>query len=109
MIVFVHIAIAVMLLILGYLVKYRRWSTLIAGYNTASEEEKVKYDEEALCSFVGNLMFVLAFILALRGFGYSILKPTLPQPLSSNRSYSPVSTKVLSSVEISVRRCFSSL
>lgn len=34
---------------------------LIAGYNTASKEEKAKYDEKALCRFVGWLLIVISF------------------------------------------------
>ena len=37
-----------------------RGSFLIAGYNTASEEEKSKIDEKALCKFVGKLMLIIA-------------------------------------------------
>lgn len=33
---------------------------LIAGYNTAPKREKEKYDEKALCRFMGKLMFALA-------------------------------------------------
>ena len=33
---------------------------LIAGYNTASPEEKANYDESALCHCMGRLMLALA-------------------------------------------------
>lgn len=33
---------------------------LIAGYNTASAEEKAQYDEKKLCRAVSKLMFALA-------------------------------------------------
>lgn len=36
---------------------------LIAGYNTLPEEEKAKYDEPALCRFVGKNLFVLAGLM----------------------------------------------
>lgn len=32
---------------------------LIAGYNTASPEEKARYDEKALCRFTGKLLLVI--------------------------------------------------
>ena len=35
-------------------------ANLIAGYNTASEEEKAKYDEKKLCKAMSRLMLVLA-------------------------------------------------
>jgi hypothetical protein len=33
---------------------------LIAGYNTMNKEDKAKYDQEALCRFMGKSMFALA-------------------------------------------------
>ena len=35
-------------------------TSLIAGYNTASPEEKAKYDEKKLCKAMSRLMFALA-------------------------------------------------
>jgi len=46
-----------LLIVLGYLVKYKKWSWLIAGYNTSSKKEKAKYNTLALCSGVGNFLF----------------------------------------------------
>ena len=43
---------------------------LIAGYNTASKEEKTKYDEKALCRFVGLLLIVISFCMLLFPVGY---------------------------------------
>jgi len=40
-------------------------SSLIAGFNTLSEEEKEKYDVVALCKFMGKMMFALTFCVAL--------------------------------------------
>lgn len=57
-----------MLTILGVIIKLGKASFLIAGYNTSSKEEKEKYDEKALCNFVGNLLFVIAGILLLPVF-----------------------------------------
>ena len=54
-----------MLTVLGVIIKLGKASFLIAGYNTSSKEEKEKYDEKALCNFVGNLLFVIAGILLL--------------------------------------------
>lgn len=36
-------------------------SSLIAGYNAKSPEEKDKYDIVALCKFLGKMMFALSF------------------------------------------------
>lgn len=36
-------------------------SSLIAGFNTMTPEEKENYDTLALCKFMGRMMFVLSF------------------------------------------------
>lgn len=41
-----------------------RGSWLIAGYNTASEEEKEKYDEKKLCRAVGVMLLLIALATA---------------------------------------------
>lgn len=47
-------------LALGVVFSRGKGSSLIAGYNTASPEEKAKYDEKKLCKAMSRLMFVLA-------------------------------------------------
>lgn len=64
-----HLLTALLLLLLGYLVKYRQWSWLIAGYNTSSQKSKDAYDKKALCNGVGNFLFLLAGILSLAVIG----------------------------------------
>ncbi|WP_035571536.1 DUF3784 domain-containing protein [Halonatronum saccharophilum] len=66
-----HIVMGLLLIVLAYLIRYRKWSWLIVGYNTSSKEEKKKYNKEALCNGVGNLLFILsgiAFVAALGEF-----------------------------------------
>ena len=53
------IAVGVFLL-LGVIFSRGKGAFLIAGYNTAPREEKARYDEQALCRFMGKLMFALA-------------------------------------------------
>ncbi|MCJ7687988.1 MAG: DUF3784 domain-containing protein [Clostridiaceae bacterium] len=48
--------------ILGIILRLGKGSFLISGYNTSSKEEKEKYDEVALCKFMGNLMFFISGI-----------------------------------------------
>ena len=48
------------LLVVGYLIKYKKIAWLISGYNTSSKEEKAKYDVDRLCKYVGNYIFILA-------------------------------------------------
>lgn len=43
-------------------------SWLIAGYNTASKEEKAKYNEKKLCVTVGYLTVVVAILLYVMAF-----------------------------------------
>ena len=64
-----HFVIALGLIVLGYLVKYKKWSWLIAGYNTSTKEQKDKYDVDALCDAVGNFVFVLSVILLIAASG----------------------------------------
>ena len=66
----IHIGIGVLLVILGYLIKVKQWTWLIAGYNTSSAEEKAKYDTAALCNGVGNILFFLGFTLFIASAGF---------------------------------------
>ncbi|MGB7603885.1 MAG: DUF3784 domain-containing protein [Lutisporaceae bacterium] len=50
------------LIILGIVIRFGKASWLISGYNTSSKYEKEKYDNIALCKFIGNLLFTLAII-----------------------------------------------
>lgn len=49
-------------------------SFLIAGYNTASEEEKRKYDEKKLCRATGSYLAVLTFLV----LGAEIMGENIP-------------------------------
>lgn len=57
-----------LLLLIGLIIRIFKTSGLIAGYNTASREEKEKYNEEELTRFVGNMLIVSAAILLIAGF-----------------------------------------
>ena len=50
---------AVPVIILGIVLCCGKGAFLIAGYNTASPEEKASYDEKALCQAVGILLLVI--------------------------------------------------
>lgn len=56
-------------LVLGAVFYQGKGAFLIAGYNTASKEEKAKYEEKALCRFMGKLMFALAGCQGLMALG----------------------------------------
>lgn len=49
----------------GYLIRFKKMTFLISGYNTSSKKEKSRYDEVALSKAVGNLLFTLAFFTAI--------------------------------------------
>ena len=55
-----HLLVTASFLALGIVFSRGKGSSLIAGYNTASPEEKAKYDEKKLCKAMSRLMFVLA-------------------------------------------------
>ena len=65
---FIFLGIDLIFIILASLFFCGKGSSLIAGYNTASNAERAKYDEKALCRAMGWLMVALAvcwFIIAL--------------------------------------------
>ncbi|GAA0736526.1 DUF3784 domain-containing protein [Clostridium oceanicum] len=65
--IIILVAVTLLFVILGIVLKCGKGSFLIAGYNMASEEEKAKYDEKALCNFMGNLMLVISAIIIFMG------------------------------------------
>ncbi|GAB6171318.1 hypothetical protein JCM15765_07960 [Paradesulfitobacterium aromaticivorans] len=62
---YVVLGVAVLLIMLGILVKYLKWYWLISGYNTLPAAEKEKVDAEGLGNFTGNLLFALAGIFII--------------------------------------------
>ena len=71
----IFLPVVLILLIIGLFVKYKKVTWLISGYNTASKEEKAKYDVEKLTKYFGNFLFVLAGVYLFWG----ILLLFLPQ------------------------------
>ena len=70
-------------LLFGLIIRFLKTSGLIAGFNTASEEEKAKYDEEKLTKFVGNMLIVSSLILLFGGvLTLFISKPFLVMAIS---------------------------
>lgn len=53
------------LLILAVYLSQDKGAFLIAGYNTMPKEEKAKYDEVALCKFMGKVLYGICFSLVL--------------------------------------------
>ena len=61
---FLFIGLDLLLLVISIVLLCGRGSWLIAGYNTASEEERKKYDEKKLCRSMGVTLLVLALGMA---------------------------------------------
>ncbi|MFR8889989.1 DUF3784 domain-containing protein [Anaerobutyricum hallii] len=66
-IVFVIFAVLSIVLISGH------GSWVISGYNTASKEEKEKYDEKKLCRTMGIGMSIIAILALIMGLLENIL------------------------------------
>lgn len=64
-----HLVLALSIALLGYLIKHKRISWLIAGYNTAPKRVKDKIDEAALCTAVGNFILLLSSCLLVGAVG----------------------------------------
>jgi preprotein translocase subunit SecG len=61
----VLIIVAAILVIMGVLILIGKGDNLIAGYNTASEEEKAQYNVKRLRGLIGGLLIVLAPMMLL--------------------------------------------
>ena len=59
--------IGLIFVIIGIVMLNGRGASLIAGYNTMSKAKKEKYDEAALCKFVGKIMIALGLLTFLLG------------------------------------------
>ena len=58
-------AMAVLFAIMGIVILIGKGDNLIAGYNTASKEERAKYDIKRLRGLIGGLLLVLAPLMFL--------------------------------------------
>lgn len=60
MLLMMHLCFVALFLLLAVVFLRGKGSWLIAGYNTASPEEKARIDEKKLCRYMGRLMLALA-------------------------------------------------
>jgi hypothetical protein len=66
-------AMVLVFLTMGGVLLSGRGSFLIAGYNTATPEERAQYDEKKICRAVGVLCMIIAVMLVFMGyFGYRV-------------------------------------
>lgn len=56
----IFLAIAVIILIIGLVVKFKKTTWLISGYNTASKAKQAEYDKDKLIKYFSGFLFVLA-------------------------------------------------
>ena len=61
----VLIIVAAILVIMGIIILIGKGDNLIAGYNTASEEEKAQYNIKRLRGLIGGLLLALAPMMLL--------------------------------------------
>ena len=59
--------IGLVMIIMGIVLLSGRGGFLIAGYNTKTKAEKEKYDEVALCKFIGKIVLIIAVMTILMG------------------------------------------
>ena len=59
------IIVAAVLVVFGVLILIGKGDNLIAGYNTASEEERAQYDIKKLRGLIGGLLVVLGPMMLL--------------------------------------------
>ena len=76
-----YVVAAALMALMAWLVKYKKVTWLITGYNTASNEERKKYDLDKLCRLFGNYLFILAGIMLIMGI-LSIAFPALMTPIT---------------------------
>ena len=67
------IVMASVLLAISIFLFLGKGSWLIAGYNTASAEEKAKYNDKKLCKAIGAITLIVALLLYIMSYlGYRI-------------------------------------
>jgi len=59
---------ATLFLVISVFLFRGRGSWMIAGYNTASDEEKAQYDEKKLCKGVGGVTLTVSVLLYIMAF-----------------------------------------
>lgn len=62
-------AVGVLMVVMALVLLMGRGSFLIAGYNTASKEEKEKYDSKALSRFMGKILLPIGLSTPLVAIG----------------------------------------
>lgn len=61
----INVVVFLLFIAFGVMLSFGKGAFLISGYNMLSKEEKQKYDEKALCKFMGKFIFLIAFSISL--------------------------------------------
>ncbi|MBO1266106.1 DUF3784 domain-containing protein [Proteiniclasticum sp. SCR006] len=62
-----------LLFLMGWLIRYKKQTWLISGYNIASRKEKEKYDLDKLTRLMGSFLFLLGGVFLLMFFAAILL------------------------------------
>ncbi len=62
------IAISILFIVLGILIKYGKMYFLIAGYNTLPAKKKAEYDIDGIATLFRNALFGMALIIIIGYF-----------------------------------------
>jgi len=60
--IFIIISSALLIALMGYLIKEKKMYWLISGYNNAKKEQKERYDIEGLAGFLAKQLYIMAGI-----------------------------------------------
>lgn len=61
----INLLLIIPFLIMGFFLSQGKGAFLIAGYNTLPKSEKAKYDEVAMCKFMGKMLYGISFTMLL--------------------------------------------
>lgn len=73
----INLLLVIPFLVLAFFLSRGKGAFLIAGYNTMPKEEKAKYDEVALCKFMGKILYGISFSLVLLSLSEWLAIPAL--------------------------------
>ncbi|MFC4355598.1 DUF3784 domain-containing protein [Chryseomicrobium palamuruense] len=73
----INLLLVIPFLVLAFFLSRGKGAFLIAGYNTMPKEEKAKYDEVALCKFMGKILYGISLSMVLLSLSEWLAIPAL--------------------------------
>lgn len=73
----INLLLIIPFLIMAFFLSRGSGAFLLAGYNTMSKSEKAKYDEVALCKFMGKMLYAISFAMLLFSLSEWLEMPVL--------------------------------